>query len=532
MMRKGDDMTTMTENAGQALRVAGKIVDKATAGTQARNSATGMPPASETPQSEEARVQYVAPEVVERLMKFLDALAFATVTGTGMYYLVPLAELQGTGRTSALIVTILLATLHVFATVWTLRESGHYKLRALLNPGLRVATGLGVVMLAGAATGLVGRWLLGLPVLDWLRLWGVSAGGWFVVSRLLAWAWARPLEKKGAFKRHIVIVGGGKAAERAIDTLEGSPDLDVKILGLFDDREDNRSPEHVRKYRKLGRIADLAAYARDNRVDLLVVAIPLSAEKRLLQILDKIWELPVDIRISGQESKLKLSPRAYDYLGNLPLLAVFDRPLSPWDWFLKAVFDRVMAALILVLVSPIMALVAIAIKLETEGPVIFRQKRYGFNNKMVEIWKFRSMYIDMCDAEASKLTTKDDPRVTKVGRFIRKTSIDELPQLFNVLKGDISLVGPRPHCKQAKAAGEIYEKVVEGYFARQKVKPGITGWAQINGWRGDTDTEEKIHMRVKYDLEYINNWSLWFDFYILVKTPFALLSPENRANAY
>ena len=175
---------------------------------------------------------------------------------------------------------------------------------------------------------------------------------------------------------------------------------------------------------------------------------------------------------------------------------------------------------------------AIAIRLESKGPVLFKQKRYGFNNELVEIWKFRSMHTDMSDANAAKLVTKDDPRVTRVGRFIRRTSIDELPQLFNVLKGELSLVGPRPHATQAKAASELYEQVVDGYFARHKVKPGITGWAQINGWRGETDTHDKIANRVKYDLEYIDRWSIWLDLRILIRTPFALLSPANAANAY
>ncbi len=174
-----------------------------------------------------------------------------------------------------------------------------------------------------------------------------------------------------------------------------------------------------------------------------------------------------------------------------------------------------------------MALVALAIKLDSKGPVLFRQKRYGFNNELIEVFKFRSMYVDQTDANAAKLVTKDDPRVTRVGRFIRKTSLDELPQLFNVLKGELSLVGPRPHALQAKAADRLYQDVVDGYFARHRVKPGITGWAQINGWRGETDTREKIQKRVEHDLYYIENWSVLFDLYILLKTPFALLRGEN-----
>jgi len=160
--------------------------------------------------------------------------------------------------------------------------------------------------------------------------------------------------------------------------------------------------------------------------------------------------------------------------------------------------------------------------------VLFKQKRYGFNNDLIEVYKFRSMYVDQCDATASKLVTKHDPRVTRVGRFIRKASLDELPQLFNVVfKGNLSLVGPRPHAVNAKAEARLYDEAVDGYFARHRVKPGVTGWAQINGWRGETDTQEKIQKRVEYDLYYIENWSVLFDLYIVLMTPFALLKSEN-----
>jgi exopolysaccharide biosynthesis polyprenyl glycosylphosphotransferase len=193
----------------------------------------------------------------------------------------------------------------------------------------------------------------------------------------------------------------------------------------------------------------------------------------------------------------------------------------------KWLFDKCVAALALFGLAPLMALVALAIKLDSGGPVLFRQKRYGFNNELIEVYKFRSMFTDQADANASKLVTKDDARVTKVGRILRKSSLDELPQLFNVLRGELSLVGPRPHALQAKAADRLYDDVVDGYFARHKVKPGITGWAQINGWRGETDTSEKIQKRVEHDLYYIDNWSVLLDLYILIKTPFALIGGEN-----
>jgi exopolysaccharide biosynthesis polyprenyl glycosylphosphotransferase len=212
----------------------------------------------------------------------------------------------------------------------------------------------------------------------------------------------------------------------------------------------------------------------------------------------------------------------------VPLLDVADKPITDWDVVMKWLFDRVIGGFALLCLSPVMLLVATAIKLESRGPVFFKQKRYGFNNELIEVYKFRSMYVDQCDPTALKLVQKNDPRVTRVGAFIRRTSLDELPQLINVvLKGNLSLVGPRPHAVHAKAADRLYDEAVDGYFARHRVKPGITGWAQINGWRGETDTEEKIQRRVEHDLHYIENWSVLFDLSILARTPLALAKTEH-----
>jgi len=175
----------------------------------------------------------------------------------------------------------------------------------------------------------------------------------------------------------------------------------------------------------------------------------------------------------------------------------------------------------------VMLATAIAIKLDSSGPILFRQKRHGFNNEVIEVYKFRSMYVDQCDPTAKQAVTKNDPRVTRVGRFIRKTSIDELPQFFNVLAGSLSLVGPRPHAVAGQTRNLLYHEVVDGYFARHRVKPGVTGWAQINGWRGEIDNDEKIRMRTEYDLYYIENWSLWFDLKILFLTPIRLFTSGN-----
>jgi Undecaprenyl-phosphate glucose phosphotransferase len=280
---------------------------------------------------------------------------------------------------------------------------------------------------------------------------------------------------------------------------------------------------------KLGRVADLVEFARRTRVDLVLVSMPLSAETRVLEMLKQLWVLPVDIRLSAHMSKLRLTSRAYSYVGTLPVFDMADRPISDWNLVFKWLFDKIVAVVALLLLSPVMVVTAIAIKLESKGPVFFRQKRHGFNNELIEVFKFRSMYTDMSDAKATRLVTRDDPRVTKVGRIIRRTSIDELPQLFNVLMGQLSVVGPRPHALEAKAANLLYYEAVEGYFARHRVKPGMTGWAQINGWRGETDTIDKIMHRVSHDLYYIEHWSILLDLYIVVMTPISLLSKNENA---
>lgn len=361
----------------------------------------------------------------------------------------------------------------------------------------------------------------------WLLRWALYSVVLLTMFRLLTSRAVIEAEKRGELARRAVIVGGGKACEELVARLEKAGERSIRILGLFDDRGGERSPDQVGRHRKIGTFEELEAYARENAVDLLIIALPSTAEERILHLLRKLWQLPVDVRIAAHASKLKLSKRAYSYIGDVPFLAVFDRPLSDWNAAVKAMFDRVVAAVGLVVLLPLFGLVALAIRLESKGPVFFRQQRFGFNNNLIGVYKFRSMYAEMTDHTARKQVTKDDPRVTAVGRFIRKTSIDELPQLINVLRGELSLVGPRPHATQTMAANQLYQDVVSGYFARHRMKPGITGWAQINGWRGETDTVEKIERRVEHDLHYIENWSLAFDLYILAMTPLSLFNTKN-----
>jgi len=366
---------------------------------------------------------------------------------------------------------------------------------------------------------------------EFSRVWFVSwyAAGIVVLlaERLVVASSVRRWTRQGRLYRRAAIYGSSPISEKLLNELEVDVDADIRITGIFDDRSDDRVARVVAGYPHLGGLKQLVSFARNSRLDLVIVALPITAEKRVVDVTRALAVLPTEVKLPARATELRFTSNTYSRVGNVAMIDLVEKPIADWGSVAKWVFDKIVGSLALLLLAPLMIAVAVAIKLDSRGPVLFRQKRYGFNNELVEVFKFRSMYVDRCDKDASRLVTKDDPRVTRVGRFIRKTSIDELPQLFNVILGNLSLVGPRPHALEAKAAGDLYDKVVDGYFARHKVKPGITGWAQINGWRGETDTPEKILKRVECDIYYIENWSLLLDVYILLKTPFALLKSDN-----
>lgn len=357
--------------------------------------------------------------------------------------------------------------------------------------------------------------------------WFVAGAVFLLAERMLFAYGMRHWTRNGIMERRAVIVGGGQPAKDLIRVLEQQPENDIRICGIFDDRNESRSPAVVAGYPKLGTVAELVEFARLTRIDMLIISLPLSAEARILQLLKKLWVLPVDIRIAAHANKLRFRPRAYSHVGSVPMLDIFHKPIRDWDSVAKRAFDIFFSLVALSLLWPVMIGTAIAVKATSKGPIFFTQSRHGFNNEIIRVFKFRSMYTHMSDHTARNAVTKNDPRVTPVGRFIRKSSIDELPQLFNVLLGDLSLVGPRPHAVLAQTRDRAYGDIVEGYFARHRVKPGVTGWAQINGWRGEIDNDEKIKFRTAHDLYYIENWSLFFDLKILFLTPFRLLNTEN-----
>ncbi|MEO3998809.1 undecaprenyl-phosphate glucose phosphotransferase [Mesorhizobium sp. CAU 1732] len=423
----------------------------------------------------------------------------------------------------------LLIVLTSVAAVIILEITDNYQIANLRHPMKSLGT---IILVWGGTLALMTAAGFFLKISEefsrlWLAAWFATGLGLilalrFVMSRLVR-RWAR----NGVMERRAVIVGGGKGAEILIRSIEQQPHNDIRICGIFDDRDDRRSPPVVAGYPKLGNVSELIDFARIARIDMMIVSLPLTAESRVLAMLKKLWVLPVDIRLSAHSNQLRFRPRAYSYIGSVPMLDIFDKPINDWDSVAKRAFDIVFSLLGIIAFSPIMIATAIAIKLDSKGPVFFRQKRHGFNNEVIDVYKFRSMYTDQCDPTARKAVTKGDPRVTRVGRFIRKTSIDELPQFFNALIGNLSLVGPRPHAVTAQSHHRLYHEVVDGYFARHRVKPGVTGWAQINGWRGEIDHDDKIRMRTEFDLYYIENWSLWFDLKILFLTPIRLLNTEN-----
>jgi Undecaprenyl-phosphate glucose phosphotransferase len=265
------------------------------------------------------------------------------------------------------------------------------------------------------------------------------------------------------------------------------------------------------------------AYARNYRLDEVIIALPWSAEARVAALVEELSVLPADIRLCPDLVGLRFLARPYSRIGEIGLLHVKERPIADWWLFLKTVQDYVVAGVALVLATPLMLFVALAIRLDSPGPIFFKQRRRGFNQNMFTVWKFRTMRV-MEDGGEIRQAQKNDDRITKIGRFLRKTSLDELPQLINVLQGHMSVVGPRPH---AVAHDDYYSSLISRYARRHRVRPGLTGWAQIHGFRGETDTVEKMAKRIEYDLYYIENWSLSLDFKILLLTVYKGFWHEN-----
>ncbi len=359
-----------------------------------------------------------------------------------------------------------------------------------------------------------------------LAIWFIGTFILFGIERMIILTLFQQLMVRGVFLQNAVILGATENGQRLAEYLLQHQDIRSGVVGFIDDRI-GRLPKNLVNLPLLGNSQNLEQLIREEKVTQVLVAIPWSAENRMDYIIRELRRLPVNVLLVPDMVAFRHSHNRITEVANLPMFNASEVPLRGWSPFFKRMEDMLISTTALILLSPIMLLVALAIKLDSSGPVLFKQKRYGYNNRLIEVYKFRSMHQHQADANAEKQTVRGDSRITRVGRFIRKTSLDELPQLFNVFGGSMSMVGPRPHATATKAAGILFEEAVKEYTSRHRVKPGITGLAQINGYRGETDTLEKIEKRVEFDLEYIENWSVWFDLYILFRTvPAVLLTRE------
>lgn len=326
----------------------------------------------------------------------------------------------------------------------------------------------------------------------------------------------------GKNMRSVIMVGVNELSVKLAERVDENPDLRMEVSGFFDDRDSSRQPED-RQVPLLGGMADIPSYVRNNNINTIFISQPISAQPRIRKLLNELQDTTASIYFLPDIYVFDLIQARFDSVAGLPVVAICESPFTGINSMVKRGSDILLALIIQLLLLPLMLGIAIAIKSTSPGPVIFRQRRYGLDGEEIIVYKFRSMTV--CEDGAQVVqATRNDQRITRVGAFLRRTSLDELPQFFNVLQGRMSIVGPRPH---AVAHNELYRKQIKGYMLRHKVRPGITGWAQVNGFRGETDTLDKMEARIAYDLDYLRRWSLALDLWIVVRTVGVVLKRDN-----
>ncbi len=421
------------------------------------------------------------------------------------------------------------AAVALFAAVLliAMQRTGLFALPAVVRWRDAIKKVVGAVTVAGA---LLAALAIGLDVArlyptPWFAALLAATTLTLALSRTAGAAAIRSLLDNGTLTRAVAIVGATRQANLLVKRLQESNSPGTRIVGVFDERR-TRIPGEVQGVPIRGDIHALHVLVRRGMIDDVVVALPWNAEGRVLELIERMRPLPVSVSLAYDTVAYEVQADAAAKRREMPAVNIHPAPLDGWRGIAKDVEDKVLALAALIALAPLMLLIAALIRLDSRGPVIFRQKRFGFNNEVIEIFKFRTMYDDAETRAAFRQARRDDPRVTRVGRLLRRTSLDELPQLVNVLQGRMSLVGPRPHVGEIH---DLYTRVISDYDARHKIKPGITGWAQINGCRGETDTVEKMRTRVAFDLWYVEHWSLALDVKILLTT---LIHGWTHKNAY
>ncbi len=408
---------------------------------------------------------------------------------------------------------VLRSTLTLCLLVFALTFPGRNRFKDnLLAAGVDIATSwislLAILALCGYATRSFGffeedvliTWAVLTPVLQWVAVW--------IGKMILQRQAARPESRRSA-----VVVGAGALGVKVAKALADSQDQGIDFIGYFDDRSDDRVHTDAAD-KRLGGLKDVAAYIRTHGIREVYITLPLGSQPRIVELLEQVQGTTASIFFVPDVFGISIIQGRLQDMNGVPVVGICETPFTGTNELVKRISDIVLASIILILISPILLVLAIGVKLSSPGPIIFKQRRNGLQGEEIIVYKFRSMRA-MDNGPVVRQATKDDPRITKFGAFIRRTSLDELPQFINVLQGRMSIVGPRPH---AVAHNEQYRQLIKAYMVRHKVKPGITGWAQVNGHRGETDTIEKMQARVEYDLEYLRNWSLGLDLQIIVRT--------------
>ena len=375
---------------------------------------------------------------------------------------------------------------------------------------------IGFLFLLGYLTGLIAL-ITTKTLIVWLVLTPVAV----LVAQVVTHKITYGLRKTGSAKS-VLIVGVNELALKLAERIAENPGLLMHVAGFFDDRDLSRQPSGER-IPILGTMTELPAYARKHNISTIFISQPISAQPRIRTLLTELQDTTASIYFLPDIYVFDLIQARFDSVAGVPVVAICETPFTGMNSIVKRASDIVLALLIHTMLLPVMLGIAIAIKSTSPGPIIFKQRRYGLDGEEIIVYKFRSMTVAEDGAKVTQ-ATKTDKRVTKVGAFLRRSSLDELPQFFNVLQGRMSIVGPRPH---AVAHNELYRKQIKGYMLRHKVRPGITGWAQVNGFRGETDTLDKMEARISYDLDYLRRWSLMLDLWIIVLTIKVTLQRDN-----
>lgn len=354
-----------------------------------------------------------------------------------------------------------------------------------------------------------------------IAVWSMAAPSLMIILRIVVRSWLKMARRKGWNSRTLAFAGAGDLAEKLALKLGCDGSMGIKVLGVFDDQPPIETASRLLVYQ--GSTSDLLHVAYEGNLDYVYITLPYRDEDKIMALIKALADTTATVYVVPDIFIRDLSHARWFSMDGIPMVSVFESPFYGTDGWLKRVEDAVLGGLILLIIWPLLLMIALAVKLTSPGPVLFKQRRYGLRGEVIEVWKFRSMTSLDNDADVPQ-ATREDPRITKLGRFLRKSSLDELPQFINVIQGKMSIVGPRPH---AVAHNEQYRKLIDGYMLRHYVKPGITGWAQIHGWRGETDTLDKMKNRVEFDLDYIHNWSLGLDLKIIFMTIFKGFVDKN-----